>query len=165
MDSSQCSELLDKFGDSYNDLVTFGKMHGVEALNGLLCMMGGQKAHIPMVENFWAGLKRTVRDEEIRAKFNGKNYHQLGMDYELDERQVRRIVHGERRRYTPSADAPKVMKVSSSNYRAVTDIASRYGLSHIEALNVLLEIVTGMRNIDALVREAVGQQVELEVVS
>ena len=41
---------------------------------------------------FWEGLKRTLRDERIRAEFTGNNVAVLARRYRLSNRQVRNIL-------------------------------------------------------------------------
>lgn len=161
MDSSHCSELLDQFSPDYNDLVAYGQMHGVEALNGMLDILGGQKPHIPMRGNFWAGLAREIRDEEIRARHNGRNYQQLGLEYDLDERQVRRIVHREPRRYAQTGAPPRPMKVRESHHRQITRLAERYQRSLFDVLDTVLEAALQDEAISTRIAEQLGGSMEM----
>lgn len=43
-----------------------------------------------------------VRDEKIRAEFNGRNYHVLARRYGLSARHIRRIVDGQRSQPCPA---------------------------------------------------------------
>lgn len=163
MDSATCSELLEQFDDEYNDLVAFAKQHGPEALNALLDRLGGRKEHIPTPENFWAGLKRHVRNEDMRARFRGNNYKQLALEYRVSEREARRIIHDEARTYAPKAEAPRVMKVAADKHQRLTDLAWQHGVSISALLDFVLDLSMQRGDLETRLRAEFGEQVQLAV--
>lgn len=86
------AELLSAFDPAHSPLVELGQRIGPEALNCVLEVLGGEKRHVPTRENFWASVQREIRDQEIRARFNGRNLHQLADEYHLHWRMIYRIV-------------------------------------------------------------------------
>lgn len=93
MEVSQ-SELLNCYSEEHpSDLVQLGKQIGADNLNRVLSVLGGRNVYVPTGEQFWKGLYREIRNEEMRAKFRGNNIKELALEYDLDERQVRRIVN------------------------------------------------------------------------
>lgn len=73
----------------YRDIVD---VIGLPAFTQLTLLCGGQNLYIPKRES----LERDSRNREIRRRFNGGNYRALASQYRLSERQVRKIVNGER---------------------------------------------------------------------
>jgi len=65
---------------------------GMEAFLCLIHLCGGQNLYLPKMET----LEREGRDRDIRARFNGGNYRALAAQYRLSERQVRKIINGQR---------------------------------------------------------------------
>ena len=61
---------------------------GVTAYTKLVKKYGGLSIYIPKQDGFI----RSARNAEIRRKFDGHNYRQLAMDYDLTEVMVRGIV-------------------------------------------------------------------------
>lgn len=163
MDNSNCSELLAEFSDEYNELVAFGKQHGVEALDALLELLGGQKPHIPMRDNFWTGLQREIRNRSLRERFNGRNYGQLAMEEHISEREVRRIIHSEERKYAPKETAPRPMKVSASHHDRICDLAERCNLSLYDMLDSLLARVLNDESLEEDLRAEHGEQMKMVV--
>lgn len=148
-------ELLGKFTDEFNPLVELGQRIGATALNGVLDVLGGLKPHIPTQDNFWQGLQRVVRDEEIRVKFNGNNYEQLAIDYELDPRQVRRIVNTQTKTYrTP--EKLKAVKVGPQHHALIDEYARQFGSSHHAVLDALLSIALEAGDVDERLRRHLG---------
>lgn len=78
------------------DFVELGNKIGAFAINEVMEFFGGQKKHIPKAETFWSRLSRDIRDYEIRESFKGNNYKELAEIYNLNIRQIYRIVHGRR---------------------------------------------------------------------
>lgn len=58
-----------------------------EMAEGIRTEIGGVQQYIPLGRRF--DLSR--RDEQIYAKFNGKNYHLLAREFHLTEMQIRNI--------------------------------------------------------------------------
>lgn len=73
----------------YADLV---EVLGLDGFLTLVDLCGGQSLYIPKGET----LRRDGRDREIRARFNGGNYHALASQFRLSERQIRKIINGTR---------------------------------------------------------------------
>lgn len=65
---------------------------GLEVFLRLTRLCGGQSLYIPKTES----LEREARDRDIRARFDGGNYRQLGAQFRLSERQIRKIINGTR---------------------------------------------------------------------
>lgn len=155
-------QLLEGFDPQYSPLVELGHALGPQALDTLLSKMGGQKPHIPSLENFWGGLKREVRDQRIRARFVGNNYEQLALEWGLSERQVREIVKGEQRSYKRPADPRVPVKLPVALHAALRNEAERMNVSTRDLAAALLEEALG--NPLALGRAAqrLGAQMILE---
>lgn len=66
---------------------------GMEAFLCLTRLCGGQNLYIPKMES----LARGGRDRDIRERFDGGNYRALALQFRLSERQVRKIINGQRR--------------------------------------------------------------------
>ena len=65
---------------------------GLEAFTRLTLLCGGQNLYIPKRES----LERNARDRDIRARFNGGNCRALAIQFNLSERQIRKIINGTR---------------------------------------------------------------------
>lgn len=61
---------------------------GMEAYSKLVNAYGGMAIYITKPDN----LIRNARNEEIRSKFDGSNYRQLAVKYNLSEVSIRLIV-------------------------------------------------------------------------
>ncbi len=62
---------------------------GLDAYRKLVTNYGGSQIYI----NKYDTVTRPDRNEEIRRKFNGANYHQLAKEYGLSETGIRKIVN------------------------------------------------------------------------
>jgi Mor family transcriptional regulator len=60
---------------------------GIENLAKLAELVGGTTFYMPKLESF----VRPVRDERIKAEFNGYNHAELAHKYDVTERWVRQI--------------------------------------------------------------------------
>lgn len=60
---------------------------GVDNLCRMLKIVGGATIYIPKLET----VVRPVRDAHIKAEFNGYNYVELGLKYNVSERWVRQL--------------------------------------------------------------------------
>lgn len=60
---------------------------GIDNLAKLAVLVGGTTFYLPKLESF----TRPVRDERIKAEFNGWNYAELAQKYDVTERWVRQI--------------------------------------------------------------------------
>lgn len=60
---------------------------GIENLLKLAGLVGGTTFYLPRPESF----TRPVRDEWIKAEFNGCNHVELAQKYEVTERRVRQL--------------------------------------------------------------------------
>ncbi len=86
--------LLEHFSADHSAWVDLGLDIGASALCRLMDRLGGTKTHVPTLESFVAQLTREMRDQDIRARFNGLNYDELSSEYGIGPRHIRRIVHG-----------------------------------------------------------------------
>lgn len=75
--------------EEYRDIA---EVLGMDAFFKLLHLCGGQNLYIPK----WESMRRNARDREIRALFNGGNYRALAAQFDLSERQIRKIINGTR---------------------------------------------------------------------
>ena len=73
----------------YQDIV---ETLGMDAFLQLIRLCGGQSLYLPKLDS----LERDGRDREIRARFNGGNYRALASQFRLSERQIRKIINGQR---------------------------------------------------------------------
>ena len=65
---------------------------GMEAYLKLVALCGGMDLYLPKLET----LKRSGRNRELRARFDGGNSRALAAQFRLSQRQVRKIVNRER---------------------------------------------------------------------
>lgn len=84
-----CSVTPDDIPEDYRDLV---ELLGLDAFMDLCFLCGGQDLYIPKRES----VERSARNRDIRARFNGGNYHTLAVQFRLSERQIRKIVNAPR---------------------------------------------------------------------
>ena len=61
---------------------------GLEGLKNLVRAYNGTSIYVPKIES----LEKTVRDEYIKAEFDGGNYRELALKYGLTETWIRNIV-------------------------------------------------------------------------
>lgn len=61
---------------------------GMEAYVKLIRKYAGSPINIPMPDS----VTYNLRNEEIKAKFNGDNYRELAHEFQLSEASIRRIV-------------------------------------------------------------------------
>ena len=66
---------------------------GLDVFLELCRFLGGENLYLPKIES----IEKAGRDREIRARFDGGNYKQLARLFRLSERQIRKIINGERR--------------------------------------------------------------------
>lgn len=71
--------------ESYQELA---RAIGVPAFLRLSSVMGGCNLYVPKIER----LTTELRDERIRAEFDGANHKVLAIRYNLSERRIREIV-------------------------------------------------------------------------
>lgn len=159
-------QLLALFDEHYNPFVTLGHRLGPDALNVVLEELGGQKPHIPQPQNFWSGLEREVRDEQIRGQFRGNNYVELADEYGLSERQIRQIVDSQRREYKRAPETTKAVHVPNELYGDFEALTRRYGgVSMRELMAVALKASLAAPEVHKALREKFGEQTELQVVN
>lgn len=135
-DITACQDLLEQFDHEFNDYVAFAKEQGPEALNALLERLGGQKVHVPTLVNFWTGLQRQVRNEDMRARFRGNNYKQLAIEYGVSEREARRIIHCAPRKYSPKTPPHRPVKLPDWLHAELAEIVDREGVTFSKALEI-----------------------------
>ena len=84
-----CPSELRRLIFAYRDIA---EAIGLEAFTRLTLLCGGQNLYIPKRES----LERNARDRDIRARFNGGNCRALAIQFNLSERQIRKIINGTR---------------------------------------------------------------------
>lgn len=77
--------LLDELDEEKQEVA---RLIGLENYRKLMEAYGGVYLYIPKTDR----MKRTERNEKIRAEFNGYNYRELAQKYELTEVTIRSIV-------------------------------------------------------------------------
>lgn len=80
---------IEDIPEEHHDLVD---VLGMDSFLKLVEFCGGQAVYVPKLES----LQRGARDRLIRSMFDGGNYRQLAIQFRLSERQVRKIIKGER---------------------------------------------------------------------
>lgn len=126
------------------DLVTeFALLYGVDATRDLCAHFGGLKPHIPDYDNWVAKLRREVRNAEMRARFNGRNYDRLALEYGLAERQARKIIHATSKKPRPQRREEKksALKISRTNRDRLEALARQDGKPIGHVLDELVEEV------------------------
>jgi len=132
----------------------------VEVLLGAVFdVLGGQKPHIPTAPAFYGGLARTVRDEEIRARFKGNNLAELSEDTGLTTRQLRNIVAGRARQYKRPQEEKRPAKLTAGHYAAVNAISTQHMVPICQVLEVLLDVALSAPDIEQQLRAAFPQVV------
>lgn len=116
-------DLLGEFESEFNPLVEIGQRIGAENLNVVMEVLGGQKPHIPMQHNFYAGLEREQRDQTMRKQFEGNNYGQIAMEFGLSLRQTRIIVDKKPREYSRGNETMKPVKANEAVYDEIKKLA------------------------------------------
>lgn len=162
--SESLDELIEQFDENYHPLVKVAKTAGIEAVKVLLEEAGGTKPHLPTWDNFQAILQREVRNGEIRAKFNGRNYDQLEMQYGLKERQLREIIHGKARSYQRHNEPSKTIKVSDEHHEKLELLAEDYGSTVRAITDAVLTVALQHKDVHAALRKACGgEQMRMEM--
>lgn len=156
------TELLECFDKDFNVFVEFGREYGVEALEAMLQKLGGTKPHVPMADSFWAKLKKAVRDEEMRARFTGNNIEQLGIDYELDPRQVRNIVTSRSMLYKRPRQPGTSVTLQRENYDACVSLAEDLEMPIKTVANAIMESALRSDAVIASARKQLCAQIQLE---
>lgn len=80
---------IEDIPEEYHDLV---EVLGMDSFLKLVEFCSGQALYVPKIES----LQKGGRDRLIRSMFNGGNYRQLSIQFRLSERQIRKIINGER---------------------------------------------------------------------
>ena len=80
---------MDDVPEEWRDFAEFA---GLDVFLELCRFMSGESVYVPKIES----VERAGRDREIRARFDGGNYKQLAKLFRLSERQIRKIINGER---------------------------------------------------------------------
>ncbi|HKK04223.1 MAG TPA: hypothetical protein VKA50_00060 [Gammaproteobacteria bacterium] len=157
-DGSEKRELLKAFDPNWHWLVRLGQEYGPDAVDLALSEAGGTKPHLPSADNFWRQLARTVRDKEIRARFNPTTYGygQIALELGMTERQARRIVHNEQRRYKQAQEPEKNVKLHTEPHAALAAVARRYCVPVRTVLDALVRKVVDDDELMADVEAAVA---------
>ena len=82
------------FPDQYHDTI---RLIGVKGFLAMMRTYGGTALYVPKADI----VLRKVRDDKIKAEFNGHNYRKLAIKYGLTEITIRHILEGERDKPIP----------------------------------------------------------------
>lgn len=118
----QFGELLAGASVEQNEIIELGKKIGPDNLTIVMEMFGGLKKHIPTVENFSNELQRQKRNKEIVSKFRGDNINELSIEYGLEKREIRAIVHHSPRPKKQPINT-SVLKCASVHYDRIKILA------------------------------------------
>jgi len=145
------SEILNCFTDDFNPMVFLAKAAGADVAERFMEYCGGTKPHIPTKGNFWQSLETQVRDETIRTRFNGENYGQLALEYELSDRHIRNIVHKEQRPQFRQVDNAKALRFRPDVVETLNQVAARYGnnVSPAAVANVIVQAAAQLPEVKA----------------
>jgi Mor family transcriptional regulator len=80
-----------KIEDLDGDQHDLAELIGIEPYKALVQTYGGCNIYIQKIDR----LIRDTRDNEIRNKFNGYNFQDLAIEYNLSERMIREITSDE----------------------------------------------------------------------
>lgn len=80
---------MDDLTGGFKELVD---LLGFDAAAKLARAMGGTAVYIPKIDT----VERINRNQQIAAGFNGSNYAELALKYDLTERQIRLIIESMR---------------------------------------------------------------------
>lgn len=86
-------EKLTDIGQLPEDQKELAELVGLEAYKKLVERYAGSPIYIQKADS----VMKTVRDEEIRTRFDGSNYRELALAYDLAISTVREIVSARRR--------------------------------------------------------------------
>ena len=81
---------IEDIPEQYSDIV---RALGLEKFIALCDLSGGEVIYIPMLKS----LANAARNGEIYKRFTGGNIRQLAAQYKLSQRQIRRIIEGQKR--------------------------------------------------------------------
>lgn len=140
-DERDLDALLNAFGIEFHLLIEVGQAIGAENLNKMMNVLGGQKPHIPTEQNFWGLLEREQRNEQIRAKFKGNNYEQLASEFDLSPRQVREVIHVNRRRAPRKAEKMRPVKCKMGMYNALFMLSRKHNAPMHQVLMVAWQLI------------------------
>lgn len=76
---------IEEIPEEYRDIA---ETLGMDSFLKLIRLCGGQILYLPMMKT----LEREGRDREIQSLFNGGNYRSLAIQFQLSERQIRKII-------------------------------------------------------------------------
>lgn len=159
------ADVLAMFGSDFNNFTELAaKVDGMasegmgrQVLNAMFELWGGHKIHVPEGHAFYNLLARTARDEEIRAKFRGRNIAELAQDYELTTRQVRNIIASDARRYKRPQEAKRPAKLTANHHEKMEALAMEYTVPLCEVVEVLLDMALEQENLKEHLREKFPQ--------
>lgn len=154
------AELLGAFADEYSPFVRMAKalvaqlgpVDGVAAFEVALAELGGQKPHVPMAANFWHGLSREVRNEQIRARFDGRNLVELALEFDMGERYLRDIVAGGPKRYTAKTEPRHAVKISDAHHAACMAEAERWQATERQVVDLALRFALDSPEFEAVLK-------------
>lgn len=155
------ADTLESFDAQHSDMVALGKVLGPGAVREICQLMGGRKVHVPEFDNLVWQLKRTVRDEEIRAKFRGNNLPELCFEYSMSARHVHRILHGDRKKYLRDHERTKGLRTSGANHARLVELARQYGLAVRQIVDAVIEAGLSSAGLGAALSLAAGQMPQL----
>lgn len=139
--------LLERVSPDFDPLVELAALIGLDGIEAVMGVYGSQKPHIPRPLSFWHKLARAVRNDEIRDRFNGRNYGELAAEYSgflglgtLGERQVREIVHASpKKRSQRGREDSSPVKVRRPRYGEIAALAQQSNTSLAEVTDSLLD--------------------------
>ncbi len=120
----------------------FALAAGVEAMDKLAEVAGGEKPHIP--EDPWRRIAHLVRDHDMRKACGPgkeKNYRQLAIQFsnvyglgELSEHRVREIVDKAKRKTTRAPEVTQPVKAAPEVYASIRELSDQHGIAMREVL-------------------------------
>lgn len=151
------TETLECFDERHSDMVALGKTLGAGAVREMCKLMGGRKVHVPEFDNLVWQLKRTVRDEELRAKFRGNNLAELAAEYRMSARQVHRILHGDRKIYLRDHERTAGLRTSRANHGRILALAQQHGLAVRQIVDTVIDAGLASTELTASLADAAAR--------
>lgn len=168
------NDMLTMFDDEYSPTVALGKVIGAEKLALVMEEFGGQKPHIPTLENFHDTLARELRNTKMRKLFHPRDYgyDRLAREFSgfmglstLSERHVREIVHAHQRTYKRKPEKFKPVKLHETYHQKIAEHADSYSVSMATVLQEIIDIAMKSEDVRKRLDAKFGRQMKMEVAS
>lgn len=171
---TKINQMLEMCDDEQSPVIALGKIIGAEALAEVMEEFGGQKPHIPTLDNFYDSLARDYRNKKMRDLFHPTHYgyDRLAREFSgfmglgtLSERHVREIIHADQRTYKRKPEQYKPVKLHKNYHHAIALKANVYSVPMATLLQELIDIAMKSEDTQQILDAKFGRQITLDVAS